>query len=197
MGSAFAVHDIHGVPGLEDFRQLAWQGASVDLRYRFLNRDSAPFGLTFASRESSQPYRRYQCGGGPGFRYGIHARLRPRIDSKLCARGSQPDLSAGMDAFFRNRSRGARIHHRCRAPGDGANASGHLVRLRGALSAEIMRASVWRSCSGHCLFQLSERSRLTASWSGQAWGRPAGSNAALDLVNFERHQARLVFGDNF
>jgi hypothetical protein len=46
-------------------------------------------------------------------------------------------------------------------------------------------------------FQLSERSRLTASWSMQAWGRPAGSNAALDLVNFERHQARLVFGVNF
>jgi hypothetical protein len=46
-------------------------------------------------------------------------------------------------------------------------------------------------------FQLSERSRLTASWSVQAWGRQAGSNAALDLVNFERHQARLVFGVNF
>ena len=26
---------------------------------------------------------------------------------------------------------------------------------------------------------------------------PAGSNAALDLVNFERHRARLVFGVNF
>jgi hypothetical protein len=46
-------------------------------------------------------------------------------------------------------------------------------------------------------FQLSERSRLTASWSVQVWGRPAGSNATLDLVNFERHQARLVFGVNF
>ena len=31
VGSALAAHDIHGVPGLEDFR-----------------RDSAPFGLTFA-----------------------------------------------------------------------------------------------------------------------------------------------------
>ena len=46
-------------------------------------------------------------------------------------------------------------------------------------------------------FQLSERSRLTVSWSMQAWGRPAGSAANLDLVNFERHQARLVFGVNF
>ena len=31
----------------------------------------------------------------------------------------------------------------------------------------------------------------------QAWGRPAGTNAALDLVNFERYQAKLVFGVNF
>jgi hypothetical protein len=46
-------------------------------------------------------------------------------------------------------------------------------------------------------FQLSPRSRLTAGWSVQAWGRTAGSNAALELVNFERHQARLVFGINF
>ena len=46
-------------------------------------------------------------------------------------------------------------------------------------------------------FQLSPRTRLTAAWSMQAWGRPAGSNAALDLVNFERHQARLIFGVNF
>ena len=46
-------------------------------------------------------------------------------------------------------------------------------------------------------FQLSPRSRLTAAWSIQAWGRPAGSNEALDLVNFERHHARLIFGVNF
>ena len=45
--------------------------------------------------------------------------------------------------------------------------------------------------------QLSERSRLTIAWSAQAWGRAAGSTAALDLVNFERHQARLIFGVNF
>jgi hypothetical protein len=46
-------------------------------------------------------------------------------------------------------------------------------------------------------FQLSERSRLTLAWSIQAWGRSAQPGAALDLVNFERQQARLVFGVNF
>jgi hypothetical protein len=44
---------------------------------------------------------------------------------------------------------------------------------------------------------LSERSRLTATWSLQAWGRSAQSSSAFDLVDFERHQARLVFGVNF
>jgi hypothetical protein len=42
LGSAFASHDINGVPGLEDRRQLAWQGVSVDLRYKLLDRDAAP-----------------------------------------------------------------------------------------------------------------------------------------------------------
>src|SRR6202022_3776700 len=48
IGSAFASYDINGVAGFEDRRQLAWQGVSVDFRYRFLDRDVAPFGLTFA-----------------------------------------------------------------------------------------------------------------------------------------------------
>src|ERR1035437_2306137 len=48
MGSTFASHDINGVPGFGDRRQLAWQGVSVDLPYRFLDRDAAPVGLTFA-----------------------------------------------------------------------------------------------------------------------------------------------------
>jgi hypothetical protein len=45
--------------------------------------------------------------------------------------------------------------------------------------------------------QLSERSRITVAWSAQAWGRGAGSSGPLDLANFERHQARLIFGVNF
>jgi len=46
-------------------------------------------------------------------------------------------------------------------------------------------------------FQLSERSRLTVAWSAQAWGRSEQSPNALDLVNYERHQARVVFKVNF
>src|SRR5229473_1196758 len=48
IGSVFAAHDINGIAGLEDRSQLAWQGVSLDLRYKFLDRGTAPFGLTFA-----------------------------------------------------------------------------------------------------------------------------------------------------
>jgi hypothetical protein len=46
-------------------------------------------------------------------------------------------------------------------------------------------------------FQLSNQSRLTASWSTQLWGGSEVPGSTLDLVNFERHQARLVYGVNF
>src|SRR5882724_4190769 len=36
IGSTFSAHDINGVAGFDDRRQLAWQGVSVDFRYRFL-----------------------------------------------------------------------------------------------------------------------------------------------------------------
>src|SRR5260370_38449991 len=48
LGSTFASRDINGLACFEDRRQLAWQGVSLELRYRFLDRHTAPFGLTFA-----------------------------------------------------------------------------------------------------------------------------------------------------
>ena len=58
--------------------------------------------------------------------------------------------------------------------------------------------------AGHALFvgptifvKLSDRSRLTAAWSFQISGRAAGMASSLDLVDFERHQARLIYGINF
>src|SRR6267154_186405 len=38
--------DISGVPGLDDRRQLAYEAASLEMRYRLLNREQALFGLT-------------------------------------------------------------------------------------------------------------------------------------------------------
>ena len=48
VGTTFAAYDISSVPGLTSLNQAGWQGASLDLRYKFLDRETAPFGLTLA-----------------------------------------------------------------------------------------------------------------------------------------------------
>jgi hypothetical protein len=45
--------------------------------------------------------------------------------------------------------------------------------------------------------KFSERFWMAAAWSVQVAGRAVNEGAPLDLVNFERHQAKLRFGYNF
>src|SRR5882724_7842902 len=48
LGGTFATHDIFGVPGFANRNQFEGQGVSLDLRYRFLDREKDPFGMTLA-----------------------------------------------------------------------------------------------------------------------------------------------------
>jgi hypothetical protein len=45
--------------------------------------------------------------------------------------------------------------------------------------------------------KISERAWIAAAWSAQLAGNATTSVGSLDLVNFERHQARLLFGISF
>src|SRR5581483_11779668 len=177
VGTTLAAHNIESVPSFVDRTQVNWQGASLDLRYRFLDRETAPFGLTLALERDLIPDRvvatlnlGYQpewtrFPGAPAeeqdstlaVAFGVMAKLRPNF------------LFGGEVRYFR--------------------------RYDGIGLDELAGQALFIGPTAY--FQLSERARLTANWSVQAWGRPAASNATLDLVNFERHQAKLVFGVNF
>src|SRR5260370_1635663 len=50
-----ASYNIGGVPGFDDLNQTGLQGGSVDLRYRFLGRESSPFGLIFDAAAHRPP----------------------------------------------------------------------------------------------------------------------------------------------
>src|SRR3954452_24090219 len=56
LGGSFATHDIFGVPGFVDRSQFEGQGISLDLRYRFLNREKDPFGLTLAAESRADRF---------------------------------------------------------------------------------------------------------------------------------------------
>jgi hypothetical protein len=203
LGTAFSAYDINSVPGFDDRRQLGWQSISVDLRYRFLNRETAAFGLTVAvephaeriGESTAAAVRKY----GTDLALAFDRDIVPNVAVAALNLIYQPEWTrfVGTGAADQESTIGAAFAVMAQLrPGVlfGGEAR-YLRKYEGIGLEEFSGQALFIGPTAY--FQLSERSRLTASWSVQAWGRPAGSGATLDLVNFERHQARLVFGVNF
>ena len=203
IGAATTLHDITGVPDIDDRRQVNFQGASLDLRYRLLERESAPFGMTIAAETHGD--RIDEVSGAKGRMYGTDFTLA--FDRELV-----PNFAIGaLNLIYKPEWARFEVSGLSEKSSTIGAAFAGMVRM----SPNVLLGGEMRyfrqyegiglgAFSGQALFvgptayfQLSEQSRLTLSWSMQAWGRPAGSGANLDLVNFERHQARLVFGINF
>jgi hypothetical protein len=203
VGSTVALHDITGVPDIVDRRQLNFQGFSLDLRYRLLDRQTAPFGMTIAAESHGD--RIDETTGAKGRSYGTDFTLA--FDREII-----PNFAIGaINLTYQPEWTRFEIRDMSEKSSTIGAGFGGMVRVRPnvLLGGELRYFRQYDGIglgdfAGQALFvgptvyfQLSEHSRLTASWSTQAWGRPAGTGANLDLVNFERHQARLVFGVNF
>jgi hypothetical protein len=203
VGTTLAAYDISSVPGVANLNQAGWQGATLDLRYKFFDRETAPFGLTVAVESHGSRFD--DISGLSARDYGteltlvLERDLIPHLAVATLNLGYQPEWThlAGMPTGQRDSTL--------------AVAAGLMAQVRPGLLLGG-EARYFRQYDGIGLdqlvgeaffvgptayFQLSERARITASWSFQAWGRPAASSVTLDLVNFERQQARLVFGLNF
>jgi hypothetical protein len=203
IGTTFAAYDVASVPRFMDHNEADWQGASLDLRYRFLDRETALFGLTLALESHGNRFD--EITGSRAQNYGTELTLAlerdliPGLAVATLNLGYQPEWTHFVGVPTGEQESTLQV------------ALGVMAQLRPGflLGGE---ARYFRSYEGIGLdglmgeaffvgptayFQLSDRARLTASWSIQAWGRPAGASATLDLINYERQQARLVFGLNF
>ena len=203
LGGGFSAHDINGVQDFEDRRQLALQGASLDLRYKFMDRQSSPFGLTFAAvghadridEATAAAVRNY----GTELTVAFDRDLIPNFVIAALNLSYQPEWThvVATGAAEQDSTIGAAFAVMAQVrPGFLLGGEARYLRRYDGIGLDQF--------SGQALFigptayfQLSERSRLTLAWSAQAWGRADQSPHALDLVNFERHQARVVFGVNF
>jgi hypothetical protein len=203
VGGAFAAHDIAGVSGLDDRRQLAWQGASVDFRYRFWDRETSPFGLTFAlethadriDETSAALVRKY----GTDLTVAFDRELVPNFVVAALNLFYQPEWTrfAVSDASEREATVGAAFAVMAQLrPGFFLGGEARYLRKYEGLGLdELVGQALFIGPTAY--LKLSEKSRLTASWSVQAWGRSSENPGTLDLANFERHQARLIYGVNF
>lgn len=202
LGSSVSAYDLSGGPGIADRRGFAWQGASIDIRYRFLDRETAPVGMTLAfggdvSRLDEGRAQRVN-GLGAGLRLALDREMAPGVIGAINLL-YQPEWMRFSDTGRLDReatigaSFGVMIQART-----GVLIGGELRYMRRYEGVGLNGLTGQALFAGPtAYFQLTEHTRLTASWSAQAWGRSEAGGAALDLVNFERHQARLVYGVNF
>jgi hypothetical protein len=195
-----AYYDIAGVSAFDDRRQAALQSISFDARFRLFDREHSPFGLTL----SVEPRRGYtdDMSGEGADQYGAEIRLfadRELIPGRLFAA-----LNVSYEP------------EQTRLRGSGETLRESMLGIGAALAMQVMpnvfigaEARSLRqydglglnSFAGQALYigptlyaTFGQGYFLSAGGNVQVWGTVAGSSGALDLVNFERHQAKLRVG---
>ncbi|MGZ3350186.1 MAG: hypothetical protein ACXU89_14690 [Xanthobacteraceae bacterium] len=196
-------YDIAGVSGLLDQRYVAFGGFSADIRYRLLDRVTAPFGFAIGA----EPHwgRADEITGEPANQYGVDfvaAADWEIVPDRVVAAFNllyQPDtMRSKITGTWSEESTAGVAFALMAHVRSGIFVGGEARYLRKYDGAGLDTLAGQGFFIGPTIyFKLSEKAWLAAAWSAQAAGQATTSAGSLDLVNFERHQARLLFGVNF
>jgi hypothetical protein len=196
-------YDIAGVSGLADQRYAAFGGLSADIRYRLFDRATAPFGFAVGA----EPHwgRADEVTGQPGNQYGVDfvaaADWEPIRDRVVAAVNLlyQPETTRlkWTGTWSPESTAGVAIGVMVQIqPGIFAGGEARYLRRYDGLGLDSLGGQGF--FIGPTIYaKLSERAWIALAWSAQVAGQASTSTGSLDLVNFERRQARLLFGVNF
>jgi hypothetical protein len=196
-------YDITGVSGFTDQRYTAFGGLSADIRYRLLDRASAPFGLAIGA----EPHwgRADDITGQPLSQYGVD--FVAAADWEII-----PDrVVAAFNLLYRPDAMRAKLTGIWSQESTAGVAFAVMAQVRSGIFVGG-EARYLRQYDGFGLdnlagqgffvgptvyFKFSERAWMTLAWSSQVAGHATAVAGSLDLINFERQQARLLFGVSF
>ncbi|WP_146687825.1 hypothetical protein [Bradyrhizobium canariense] len=196
-------YDISGVSGFADQRYTAFGGMSADVRYRLLDRASAPFGFAIGA----EPHwnRSDDITGERVGQYGVD--FVAAADWEII----QDRLVAAFNLLYQPDTTRSQLTGTWSQESTAGIAMGLMAQVRSGIfvggEARYLRqydgfgpdtlAGQGFFVGPTIYFKLSERAWITAAWSAQVAGHATAIAGSLDLVNFERQQARLLFGVNF
>jgi hypothetical protein len=196
-------HRIQDVPDMDDLNMAAFDGLSVGLNYRLLDRATHAFGLAI----SAEPYWT-RVDDDTGERVtGYGSEFTVAVDKELL-----PNILVGvLNASYEPESSKSRLDGTWSRQNTTGLSGGLMLKLSDKVFAGAEARYLWRYDSldfsdfaGRAIYvgptisvAFSESAWLTLGWSTQISGRAAEDDGALDLVNFERNQARAAFGISF
>jgi hypothetical protein len=196
-------YDIAGVNGFADQHYTAFGGLSADIRYRFLDRASAPFGFAIGA----EPHwgRADDITGEPVSQYGVD--FVAAADWEIIPNR----VVAAFNLLYQPEAMRSKLTGSWSQESTAGVAFAMMAQVRSGIFVGG-EARYLRQYDGFGLdtlagqgffvgptvyFKLSERAWMTLAWSSQVTGHATAVVGSLDLVNFERQQARLLFGVNF
>jgi hypothetical protein len=197
LGASFSAHRISGVPNLDDRKQFAFEGLSLDFRQRLLDRSKARFGLTIMA----EPHwaRLDEIDGQRAQKFALEVGLA--ADTELI----KDRFYAAFNVIYEPE------WLRLKVTGETERESTLGVSLAGMakVSPSVLAGAEVRylrsyegvalnAFAGEALFvgpiifvNVDDRLALIAAFSSQVTGRAAAGSGGLDLENFERHRAKL------
>ena len=196
-------YDISGVSGLADQHYTAFGGLGADIRYRLLNRATAPFGLAVGAEPRWG--RSDEVTGEPAHQYGVD--FVAAADWEVVPNR----VVAAFNLLYQPETTRSKLTGTWSQDSTAGVAMAVMAQIRSGIfvGAEARYLRVYDGPGFDNLagqgffvgptiyFKLSQRAWLAVAWSAQVAGHATAAVGSLDLVNFERQQARVLFGINF
>ena len=196
-------HRIRGVPGLDDRSQWAFSELAFEVKYRVLDRQAAPFGLTLQAVPAWTPIDGTSGERADGF--GVH--FAAMADKELIA----DRLFAAVNVSYSPAASRTYANDQWERESALAASAALSIRLteRAFLGGEVRYERAYDGLAlnrfageawfaGPALYlRLTDTAWMSALWNAQFAGHAAGDPRSLDLTNFERHLVKLRFGIQF
>jgi opacity protein-like surface antigen len=203
LAAATDYHKIKDVPDFDDRNAAAFGGLSLQVNYRLLEREKSGVGLGISAEPRWS--RVDDDSGEPITGYGSEFVLAADVEVV-------PNFLVGvLNVSYEPESSQSRVDDTWSQQNTLGFGGGLMLKLRDNVFAGVEGRYLRRYDSlgfsdftGQAFYlgptvsiALSEQAWVTVGWNMQIAGRAADGDGALDLVNFDRHQAVLTFGASF
>jgi hypothetical protein len=202
LGPSFSYYNIRNVPGLDDINLATANGFEANLRSVIIDRGPSPVAVTLSLEPEF--HSRDETSGAKVVNYGLETRLE--ADAELV----KNRLFLGFNLLYEPETTRADLGMWSRESTFGVSSA--LVYQ--VIPNVVIGADLWylrhydgttfNTFTGDAVYlgptlywKLSSKILMSAAWETQIAGTESGVTNALDLTDFSRHRARLLFEFEF